>query len=324
MFFPLHRKRSILFIIILFNHIEMQSCHEETKNPPPSVFAILQDNDDICYEEMMDVTNNIEEFEEDNGQWDEAWDAEDGEEDEWDEAWDEEDEAENHAGEWEDDDESSDDSNDDESSDDEYTHSTINDIWYEMGCEEVFSSERPIHSQQEWKQAIKIYESIVQDSKLDPVNNGFSVGFEAKQADKFKGRGVYATQPIKKGDLVWSTKRTARFDNGDDYKLFLSQLETAFACDVIQWAYVQDVNDNIEGEEEELNISVDLDEGCFCNGEGFDSLPGNVGCHEGEAVKFEGGCKSNYFALVDIKAGEEFVCKYGEFAHPDGWIEFGL
>mmetsp|Transcript_8157 Transcript_8157/g.12336 ORF Transcript_8157/g.12336 Transcript_8157/m.12336 type:complete len:104 (-) Transcript_8157:131-442(-) len=99
-------------------------------------------------------------------------------------------------------------------------------------------------------------------------------------------------------------------------------LDGDFACDVMQWAYVQDVSDSEEYEE--LRISVDLDEGCFCNnGEGSDE-PGSVGCDEDEAVNFDGGCTSNYFALRDIEAGEELICNYGEFVVLHGWREFGL
>ena len=197
----------------------------------------------------------------------------------------------------------------------------MNEIWYTLGCPEIFSTERPIHSQQTWNQAIDIYKTIAEDSDFDFLNNGFSVGIEAKQTEH-KGRGIYSTHPIEKGELIWSTKRTARFDDADDYRRFLYMLDGDFACDVMQWAYVQDVSDSEEYEE--LRISVDLDEGCFCNnGEGSDE-PGSVGCDEDEAVNFEGGCTSNYFALRDIEAGEELICNYGEFVVLHGWREFGL
>lgn len=190
--------------------------------------------------------------------------------------------------------------------------------WNEMGCTEFFSTEKPIHPQHTWKQAIEIYKTVVQDSNLDPLNNGFSVGFEAKQAEdqfKGKGRGIYATHSIKKGDLIWSTKRTATFDNHDDYQLFLSKLETSFVCEAIQCAYVKDMSDN--DEEEDLKINIDLDEACFCNGNIYDDgLVANVGCDEDAAKNFEGGCTANSFALDDIIAGNEFICDYEEYYYP--------
>ena len=70
----------------------------------------------------------------------------------------------------------------------------------------------------------------------------------------------------------------------------------------------------------DLRISVDLDEGCFCNNGRSD---GNMGCDEEAAKEYEGGCKDNYFALKDIKAGDEIECKYGQFV-VQGWHTFGV
>ena len=70
----------------------------------------------------------------------------------------------------------------------------------------------------------------------------------------------------------------------------------------------------------DLRISVDLDEGSFCNN-GEDA---NMGCDEDAAREYEGGCKNNYFALKDIKAGEELECSYEQFALSTGWDTFGL
>ena len=262
---------------------------------------------------------------------DKAWDNEE-EEEEWEdeeEEWDEEQETiearadiiereddkawNNEEEEWEDEEEEWDEEQE-----------TIDDIWDSLVCPEIFSTQRPIHSQETWNKVIDIYNTIVEDDgNLDPLKNGFSVGIEAKQTE-FKGRGIYATHAINKGDLIWSTTRTARFGNADDYRQFLSMLDADFACDVLQWAYVQDLSDSKE--HEELRISVDLDEGCFCNGEGSDESDelSSVGCDEDEAVKYEGGCTSNYFALRGIAAGEELICNYGEFVISHGWGEFGL
>ena len=142
---------------------------------------------------------------------------------------------------------------------------------------------------------------------------------------------------------------TARFRDGPSYRKFIFGLEAGFACDVLQWgklaqvkkafssagqffistqsllllsttmhslAYVQDIGAG------DLRISVDLDEGCFCNdGSGRGA---NMGCDKKAAKEYEGGCKENEFALKDIKAGDELECSYGEFAVPTGWRKFGL
>ena len=64
-----------------------------------------------------------------------------------------------------------------------------------------------------------------------------------------------------------------------------------------------------------------MDEGCFCNAGLEDS---NVGCDEKAARNIKGGCEENYFALRHIRAGEEILCDYGEFAIYDGWDHFEL
>ena len=195
-------------------------------------------------------------------------------------------------------------------------------MWNILKCDDLFSEERPIHSEMQWKQAIDIYSSITMESRPDSRTNGFKVLVEAKQSPG-KGRGIFAAQTIRKGEIVWSTKRTARFDNAGDFIEFIFQLDPPFACDVLQWAYVQDVSKGEDGELPSLKISVDLDEGSFCN-DAEDESDHNMGCHPNLASQVDGGCTSNYFALRDIEVGEELLCDYSSFAISHGWQEFGL
>ena len=80
-------------------------------------------------------------------------------------------------------------------------------------------------------------------------------------------------------------------------------------------AYVQDMGDG------DLRISVDLDEGTYCNDGGGDA---NMGCDEEAAKEYEGDCVHNFFALKEIKAGDEIDCSYGQFYVLEGWRKFGL
>ena len=232
-------------------------------------------------------------------------------------------------------------------------HGSTSDLWYNLGCEEIFQSPRPLHSQSDWVNARNIYKSIVEDESTLPNDNdgddndndndagnshsGFEVKVVAKQSPG-KGRGIYAVEDIKEGDLIYSSKQTARFSSGAHYREFLLALEPHFACDVLQWAFVTElganvddkVNGNVNGKEElQLKISVDLDEGCFCNNgwgpTGEEEGP-NLGCNQDheEGEEFPPSCKTNFHALRDIKAGEEFLCSYGDFVIGDGWHEFGL
>ncbi len=197
---------------------------------------------------------------------------------------------------------------------------TTRDIWFKLGCSEIFERERPIHSQSTWEHARTLYKSLTSQNNTiasDIKINGFSVQFEVKQSPG-KGRGIYAAQDIAEGTLVYQSKQTARFNDGLTYRKFLLGLEPDIACDVLQWAYVQNLYDS-----EDDWISVDLDEGCFLN-DGQWEDEDNLGCNEDYEDEIPADCKTSFFALRDISAGEELLCNYSDFAEEDGWYNFGL
>lgn len=213
----------------------------------------------------------------------------------------------------------------------------VDHLWDHFGCDAIFESgPRPVHRPSDWLRMRKAYGTVVGSEKAtipddssaengDEFRDGFHVPVEARQAEE-KGRGVFARAPVKEGQKIWSTSYTARFDNGRDYRRFLAAIPADFACDVLQWAYVQSLSDRDEKTEEAF-VSVDLDAGSFINsynlGDG-EEIPPNLGCHP-EAAKHEpGGCEHNYFALRDIEVDDELLLDYGEFAVSTGWEWFGL
>lgn len=117
---------------------------------------------------------------------------------------------------------------------------SVHDMRDSLNCEEIFKSERPIHSYTDWLFARSLYRDIVGSSQSSigssdgNVKNGFQYEVEAKQAPP-KGRGIFALEDIKKGTLIWSTAKTARFQDGPSYRKFIFGLEAGFACDVLQW-----------------------------------------------------------------------------------------
>jgi len=117
----------------------------------------------------------------------------------------------------------------------DYTHSGMWDI---LDCEEIFESERPINSHSTWKHARTLYRGIVgEESSIgdtDDEPTGFSVPVEAKQSLP-KGRGIFALRDITAGELIWSTKKTARFQDGPSYRKFILGLEAGSACDSLEW-----------------------------------------------------------------------------------------
>jgi len=196
-------------------------------------------------------------------------------------------------------------------------------IWVEMGCKDILYP-RPIPSQSDWMYARKIYRDIVGEDDATIIadddekeNNGFPVLIEPKQSSPEKGRGVFALQDINEGTLVWSISNMAKFKNGERYREFLSKFEVGLACDMIGWSYVVDTCDG------ELCIAITLDDSSLCNdgGEDYYDDNANVGCYEGETKV----CIENDYALGDIKAGDELLCKYENFVMVvDGWEKMGF
>jgi hypothetical protein len=203
----------------------------------------------------------------------------------------------------------------------------IGDFWRYLKCEELFEKPRPIHDESTWRVLWDSFHKIttpLAPSFVGPQPQGNASGFAVQHFVKQipgKGRGIFASQFIPKGKLVYSTtKQTARFHNAHHYRTFLTSIPEDLTCDVLMWAYVQDLA--MDGEEEKLVISLDMDDGSLCND--GDSMA-NIGC-DSEAAEFvQYGCKLNYFALRDIEAGEELECMYGNFVPADGgWNAFGL
>lgn len=211
----------------------------------------------------------------------------------------------------------------------------MEEMWNHFDCYSIFNAaDRPIHSTTEWLDMREAYLTAVggvdRSSIMVSTGHGFEVDVDIQQSEG-KGRGVFAAAEdsgaaaiIPKGTLVWTTKYTARFTEGEDYRTFLKSIRQDLACDVIQWAYVQSL-EFPELQKTKAFISADLDEGSFINSHEGDEEDGpNVGCEEEMAKDYEGGCKTNYFALRDIEAGEELLLDYNDFAIQDGWEWFGL
>jgi hypothetical protein len=150
--------------------------------------------------------------------------------------------------------------------------------------------------------------------------DGFNVKVYAGQSPG-RGRGVFADQFIKKGELIYNCRQTAQFRDGLSFRKFLMRIPTDLACDVLSyWSYTEDLGVTYGGVRG-LRIMTDLDEMSLCNGGRRKS---NVGLNKKAAKKV----KVNYdmapmFATRDIKRGEELRCNYEEFSARK-WSHFGL
>mmetsp|Transcript_30948 Transcript_30948/g.46958 ORF Transcript_30948/g.46958 Transcript_30948/m.46958 type:complete len:270 (-) Transcript_30948:50-859(-) len=207
--------------------------------------------------------------------------------------------------------------------------------WVELDCPKLFERERPIHSENDWIYARNIYSKDFQqqqqsskdfnDSNGSKYLNGFHVPVQVKHLPG-KGRGLFATTFIKKGTLIWTNTYTARFSTGPSYKKFIWSLSNEFACDTLQWAYVQSMSyaDDTNETMTDLQISVDLDECAYCNYGNIDSGKGNMGCNDDDDTCYDNDGRYENYAMKDIQAGEELLCPYELFHVYDGYASFEL
>lgn len=148
-----------------------------------------------------------------------------------------------------------------------------------------------------------------------------------------KGRGVFATEPIRKGTLVGNMDNgsTGIFKVGHSWREFAVSLPRETACNFIEWSWVQTVppidamDDDIRNG---LTIFIAFDESNLMNAADWDGVEANVRC--GSPPKHDddewGPCRFHYYAVRDIAVGEELLINYGDFedVYQQGWTDIGL
>ena len=117
-----------------------------------------------------------------------------------------------------------------------------------LKCKEVFrqnGGQRPIYAQETWNYLRRLYRAVVEESteqeesSITPEDavtpkSGFLVPFEVRQVPG-KGRGLFVLRDVKQGEPLWSTKHTARFQSGTDFRKFIFSLarDNGLACEVL-------------------------------------------------------------------------------------------
>jgi hypothetical protein len=199
--------------------------------------------------------------------------------------------------------------------------------WSHYNCNDdsVWTQPRPLYSNDVWMRFRQTYIDVVgsTDSSIGTEVNpkdGFVISTEVKRAPG-KGRGLFAAEDIPRGQLIWmSSKQTASFESGEDFKDFLDLLEVDEACDIIQMSYVYGTTTSNEGA---MEILTELDNMTFVNS--VEDEDPDAGCLPEWEARDPGGCIMNVYALRDIENGEEILVDYSEMgAIKDGWNEFGI
>jgi len=272
---------------------------------------------------------------------------------------------------------------------DVWQHGDKHEIYEALGCEYVSyghdtlemltgTSVENIHTDETWKIFNTIYNRIIVEEEAEealkeneeedaqkssssssssPIpstytTNGFQYPIEIK-LDPVVGRGVYALQDIPKGSLLYISKNTATFYQGQTFRNFLHALPNQLACDVMIWSYARLVSYDTYYDDQPYMICTDLDEGSFVNSandkedlnvalgneqgvllvsnyDDYDTDNENENDNANEASppeeqeKLWYGCEMKFYASRDIRQGEEIRVDYGDFAETDGWRYLGL
>jgi hypothetical protein len=179
------------------------------------------------------------------------------------------------------------------------THCDIPDIEISRGCKN--HTYNTIHNQTAWAHMRAAYVAIVgsNDATLNVTNgSGMKVPFKIGHSPG-RGRGVFATEDIRKGTLVWHGENTAAFTARVQFRKFLASLPDVLACDLIIWCFTF-IDGNM------AFIGCDLDEASLFNS--YD----NGAEYNIRHVRHFRGLKYAEYALRDITAGEELIASYDE------------
>jgi len=166
------------------------------------------------------------------------------------------------------------------------------------GCRSLWGTSQSIWDEDTFKKLQDTYRMVVAEDKWSIATfptSGFVIPHEIRQSSE-KGRGVFATSHVPKGTLVWHPAQHAEFPDETTFRRFLSSLPWELACDILQWAYVEEVW------KEEYKVAVELDQG---------SLVNHGSCDEANVGELEKG--EFIIAIRDIEAGEEFLQDYTTF-----------
>ncbi len=127
-----------------------------------------------------------------------------------------------------------------------------------------------------------------------------------------RGRGLFAKRDIKKGELVHDgTDSDIVFPDALSWRQLIFSLEREMACSLVDWTWTQSTTKE-EYENGELKLFTAPNISVLLNGS------------SGEEVNInpKTGYSSKYYALRDIKKGEELVTDYDVYA--TDWKAVGL
>ena len=230
-----------------------------------------------------------------------------------------------------------------------WSHGVMGHLHWWLDCDAIHESNRnnpalEPHNETVWKLLHDTYRDVVHKdlqnlppSSTDESLKGFQVPVETKrttalavpttedgeelEAFPLHSLGIFATEAIPKGTLVWKSHNTAQFPTGHDFRSFLKALPEYLACDVLDWAFPRFQLANADQRELSPLVCVDLDHGSLtnvCDGEGDCNLAILSDEHTFS------GCALEFHATRDIAVGEELKFDHNFHEHIEAYFSLGL
>ena len=89
------------------------------------------------------------------------------------------------------------------------------------------------------------------DKRRSEAPPDFVPPFKAGQTSDGKGRGIFATLDIKKGEMIYGlSKNYIFFKSGNEFRRFLDALDDEKACDLMKFTWPQEGIGKISGVKE--------------------------------------------------------------------------
>jgi hypothetical protein len=197
---------------------------------------------------------------------------------------------------------------------------TLDQIEEYLGCSDLGAmGDLSLYSDNDWQLLYETYEKAIGDGyafslDISSWKDGFQVSYETKRNEW--GRGIYAKEDIPQNTTVYKCFNTVVFYEPAHYRSFLKMLPIRRACEAIQWAYTETLDEKeqeIEDSSFDTVVSLDLDNGAIMNHAGNE--PNLIIMVDNIADDANYDCV--IYAQRRIKAGEEFLIDYSTFTMDD-------
>ena len=151
-----------------------------------------------------------------------------------------------------------------------------------------------------------IFDDAVPPNKGYNFDNASPPPYYAGHGDR--GRGLFASRDITKGELVHDgTKSDFVFPTGMSWRRLIFNLSQNAACDVVDWSWTQQIEENGEYK---LFLAINI------------SILFNGGFEDTMNIKPPTSYSSKFYALRDIRKGEELLYDYDMY--DTVWGKVGL